>query len=270
MSFSSVMTHKFSRKFSNRTGIILSRISYDIAIRAADSPGEPVIEYGSENGATGYMQGFSQFKWALNSNFSFSGGVHSMLFLLNNSVTLEPRMGITYKFLSGNSVSLAFGNHSQVEPLPAYFYRYETVSGEIQKPNLELSPSRSNHFVVSYNRLLAENLRLTAEVYYQHLYNIPVKPDSYYSLINFKKEYLVKDSLSNEGAGTNRGLDLTVERFLHRNYYFLITGSLIDSRYTTDGETTFSSRWDYGYVINLLAGREFFLGRTGTRYWGLM
>ena len=140
LSARSVLTHKFNKKLSNRTGLVLSRISYDIAIRAANNPGESVIVYGNEDGATEYMQGFSQFKWILNHNISFSAGIHSMLFLLNNSVTAEPRLGVIYKFLNGNSVSLAYGNHSQIEPLPVYFFRYESASGEIQAWQAHIFP----------------------------------------------------------------------------------------------------------------------------------
>ena len=269
LSLSSVLTHKFNKKWSNRTGIVASRISYDIAIRAAENPGDPVIEFGNEDGTTEYLQGFTQFKYIVNSKLSFSGGVHSMLFLLNNTITTEPRLGATYKFLSGNSISMAYGNHSQIEPLPVYFYRYESGSGETRKPNLDLSPSRSNHFVLAYNRLLAKSLRMSAEVYYQYLYNIPVKPDGIYSLVNFRQEYLIKDSLSNEGSGTNKGFDLTLEKFLDKNYYFLVTGSLIDSDYTAGDKNTYNSRWDYGYVLNLLGGREFFMGKNRDRILGI-
>ena len=269
LSFSSVMTQKFSSRLSLRIGAVLSRISYNIVIRAAESPGDPVIEYDAEDGVTGYLQGFSQLKWVVSPSFSLTGGLHSMLFFLNHSVTLEPRLGITYKFLNGNSLGLAYGNHSQIEPLPAYFYQYESLAGGSHKPNLGLVPSRSNHVVGSYNRLLAENLRLTAEIYYQRLYNIPVTPGGYYALLNFKQEYLIKDSLSNEGTGTNMGVDLTVERFLHRNYYFLVTGSIIDSKYSTGDNRTYNTRWDYGYVLNLLGGREFFLGKNRDKIMGI-
>ncbi len=269
MSISSVVTHKYNRKISQRTGVVVSRISYDIGIRAADSPGDPVVEYGSEKGVTGHLQGFSQLRWKVNHSVTLNGGIHSMLFFLNNAVTLEPRLGITYRFLNGNSVGLAYGNHSQVEPLPAYFYSVVSASGETHKPNLDLSPSRSNHFVASYHRLLAQNLRMTAEVYHQRLYHIPVKPGDQYSLINYKQEYLIKDSLSNEGTGTNTGFDLTVERFLHNNWYFLVTGSYIDSKYRTGGERRYNTRWDYGYVLNLLGGREFFLGKKRDKILGV-
>ncbi len=269
VSLSSVVTHKFSQHLSNRAGFVLSRVSYDIAIRAANSPGEAVIEYGNEDAATEYLQGFTQYKWIVNQNVSLNAGVHSMLFLLNNSLSIEPRLGATYRFLSGNSLSLAYGNHSQVEPLPVYFYRYETASGEIRKPNLDLSPSRSNHYVLAYNRLLAEKLRLTAEVYYQQLYNIPVKPGGIYSLVNFRKEYLVSDSLTNDGTAGNRGFDLTLERFLYKKYYFLVTGSMIDSKYVAGDHKTYNTRWDYGYVLNLLGGREFFLGANKDKILGV-
>ena len=39
------------------------------------------------------------------------------------------------------------------------------------------------------------------------------------------------DSMVNEGTGYNYGLELTVEKFLSRNYYVLLTGSLFDSKY---------------------------------------
>lgn len=192
-----------------------------------------------------------------------------MLFLLNNSVTLEPRLGISYKFLNGNSLSLAYGNHSLIEPLPVYFYRYETEAGETHKPNIELKPSRSNHLVIAYNRILAKSLRMSAEIYYQQLYNIPVEPNGIYSVLNFKQEYKISDSLSNEGSGVNKGFDITIEKFLDKNYYFLVTGSFIDSDYTAGDNNTYNTRWDYGYVFNLLGGREFYMGPNGDKILGI-
>lgn len=269
VSFRTVLTHKFSSRLSNRSGLVASRIAYDIGIHAADEPGGPAISYAAEQGATSYLQGFSQFKWTLNPSLSLTGGFHSVLFLLNQSATIEPRLGASYKFLEENSLSIAYGNHSQIEPLPAYFYQYENGIGHTVLPNRNLSPSRSHHFVTSYSRLLAKNLRFSAEVYYQQLYNIPVKPEDPYSMINFKKEYLVKDSLTNEGTGVNQGLDLTIEKFLSKNYYFLITGSLIDSKYKGGDNLIYNSRWDYGFVFNTLAGREFYLGENRERILGI-
>ena len=271
LSIRSVMTHRFNRKLSNRSGLVISRIAYDIQARASDpdEPGMPVIHDNAGDGLTGYIQGFSQFRWSLHNKLSLTGGVNSMLFFLNRSLTLEPRLGIDYRFQNGNRISAAYGNHGQIEPLPAYFYRTETVPGIIDKPNLSLSPTRSHHYVMSYKRLLFSELLLNIETYFQRLYNVPVSPEGNYSMINFKKEYLVTDSLINDGMGSNLGIDITLEKYLKKNYYFLITGSLFDSRYTAADGQTYNTRWDYGFVTNFLGGREFFLGKDKTKILGI-
>ena len=191
-----------------------------------------------------------------------------MLFLLNGSMTLEPRFGIEYRFLGENRLSAAYGNHSQIEPLPAYFYRVEILPGRFSKPNLSLSPTRSHHFVLGYKNLLARDLVLNLETYYQHLYHVPVSPGGHYSMINFKNDYMIRDSLVNRGTGRNLGIDLTLEKYLRDRYYFLVSGSVFDSRYTGGDGITRNTRWDYGYVANLLVGREFYLGRDKTRILG--
>ncbi|MFC2112917.1 carboxypeptidase regulatory-like domain-containing protein [Bacteroidota bacterium] len=271
LSLRSVMTHRFSRKLSNRTGFVFGRSSYDIKAREADPDivGLPVLQDNSGAGITGYLQGFTQFRWSPIRNLSMTGGVNSMLFLLNNSLTFEPRFGIDYRFLNENRISAAYGNHGQIEPLPAYFYSVETAPGVIEKPNLNLSPTRSHHFVLAYKRLLAKELVMNFETYYQQLYNVPVSPEGNYSMINFKNEYLLRDSLVNEGKGNNIGIDLTLEKYLRKNYYFLLTGSVFDSKYTGGDGQTYNTRWDYGWVVNFLGGREFFVGQQKTNILGI-
>lgn len=271
LSFRSVMTHRFSRRLSNRSGFVIGRSGYDIKARASDPdiPGLPLIQDNSGNGITGHLQGFTQFRWAPGGNLILTGGLNSMVFLLNNSVTIEPRFGIDYRFLNENRISAAYGNHGQIEPLPAYFYSLETAPGVISNPNLSLSPTRSHHFILAYKRLLAKELVLNLETYFQRLYNVPVVPDAYNSMINFKNEYLITDSLINKGNGSNSGIDLTIEKYLRKNYYFLVTGSIFDSKYTGGDGKTYNTRWDYGFVTNLLGGREFYLGEDKTKILGI-
>ncbi len=271
MSLRSVMTHRFSNRLSNRTGLVAARISYDIGARERnpDEPGFPLLQENTGNGVTGYVRTFTQFRWALNEALAATAGVNSMIFLLNNSITLEPRLGLDYHFLTENSISIAYGNHGQIEPLPVYFYCDCTVPGRSYQPNLKLSPTRSHHFIMGYKRLIIRDLRLNVETYYQHLYNVPVSPGGTYSLINFKNEYLLKDSLTNSGTGRNMGFDLTVEKYLTNHYYFLVTGSLFDSKYRAGDGHTYNTRWDYGVVTNLLGGKEFILGKDHSKILGI-
>jgi hypothetical protein len=271
MSLRSVMTRRFSNRFSNRTGFLAERISYDILAREKnpDEPGFPLLQENTGNGVTGTIQAFTQFRWAVNDALAVTAGVNSLLFLLNNSITLEPRLGLDYHFLNENSLSIAYGNHGQIEPLPIYFYNDYTAPGVPYQPNLNLSPTRSHHIVMGYKRLIIKDLSLNVETYYQHLYNVPVNPGGIYSMINFKNEYLVKDSLVNSGTGRNMGFDLTLEKYLTNDYYFLVTGSLFDSKYTGGDGRTYNTRWDYGFVTNLLGGKEFILGKDHSNILGI-
>jgi hypothetical protein len=71
------------------------------------------------------------------------------------------------------------------------------------------------------------------------------------------------DSLVNKGTGTNVGVELTLERYFSKGFYYLITGSVFESKYKgSDGverNTAFNTR----YVLNVLAGKEFKVGRKG-------
>ena len=88
-------------------------------------------------------------------------------------------------------------------------------------------------------------------------------------MINFKKEYIIEYMLVNEGTGTNMGIDVTIEKFLRKNFYFLVTASLFDSKYMGGDGRTYNTRWDYGYVTNLLGGREFYLGNEKNKILGI-
>ncbi len=271
ISLRTVMTHRFSRQLSNRSGISAGRLTYDIEAREADPdvPGIPVLQENTGSGVTGYLQGFTQFRWETGGGLALTAGLNSMLFLLNNSITLEPRVGLEYRDLDQNSISIAYGNHGQIEPLPAYFYCVEPSPGVCFQPNLSLSPTRSHHLVLGYKRLIIRDLRLNFEAYYQHLYHVPVSPGGIYSMINFKNEYLVKDTLVNTGTGRNMGIDLTLEKYLTQNYYFLVTGSVFDSKYEGGDGRTYRTRWDYGFVTNFLGGKEFILGKDRAKILGL-
>src|SRR5690606_3211941 len=100
--------------------------------------------------------------------------------------------------------------------------------------NKNLGFTRSHHWVLGYDQKLGKELRLKAETYYQRLYNVPVtqRPGSF-STLNEGTNYIYsdEDSLVNNGTGRNFGLELTLEKFFSRGYYFLFTASLFDSRY---------------------------------------
>ena len=72
-----------------------------------------------------------------------------------------------------------------------------------------------------------------------------------------------KTNLINGGKGYNYGLEITLERFLHKGFYYLLTGSVFNSRYQGSDKVWRNTAFNTGYVANLLAGKEFRLSKPG-------
>lgn len=93
--------------------------------------------------------------------------------------------------------------------------------------------TKAHHWVLGFDALLTDHLRLKAETYYQYLYDVPVEEHpSYYSMLNAGANWGLntRDFLTNEGEGWNYGVEFTLEKFYHNNWYFLTMASLFDSK----------------------------------------
>jgi len=66
----------------------------------------------------------------------------------------------------------------------------------------------------------------------------------------------------NKGTGRNLGLEFTLEKFLEKGYYFLITTSLYDSKYETLDNVVRNTSFNGNYVMNALGGKEFNVGKN--------
>jgi hypothetical protein len=68
--------------------------------------------------------------------------------------------------------------------------------------------------------------------------------------------------LVSKGKGTNYGIDFTLERFLNKGFYYLATASLFDSKYTGGDGVERNTLFNTNYLVNLLAGKEWGIGRN--------
>lgn len=147
-----------------------------------------------------------------------------------------------------------------MQPTAVYFSEVYDAAGNMTYPNESLKFTRSHHFILAYDRLLNENLRLKTECYYQFLQHVPVgtvNPSA--SLVNFGSgdEIFNGEIYSNAGRGRNYGVELTFERFFNNGYYYLLTGSFFDARYRDGKNIWRNSRYNLHYAYNVLAGKEF-------------
>ena len=96
------------------------------------------------------------------------------------------------------------------------------------------------------------------EAYYQNLYNLPVENNdtSIYATIN-EGYYYQYVELVNEGIGKNYGIELTLERFFNKNFYYLLNATLFNSTYVALDGIERNTQYNGNYMVNILCGKEF-------------
>jgi hypothetical protein len=246
---------KFGNRFSIRSGITYTQMFYDLDIKSINPLSGIYSQVNKGKGNTGLAQAYCEAKSFIAADLEMTEGLSCTYFLLNRHFVLEPRLALRWQINERHSLSAGYGLHSQLEDIGVYLTGIpinESISIPINK---SLDFSRAHHFVVGYDYLVRRDIRLMTEMYYQYLFNIPVKPGSYFSMLNSAGEYF-NDTLINTGTGWNAGIDFTFEKFLTRQYYYLITFSLFDSKYRGGDGIRRNSRFNVNYVINLLGGKE--------------
>ncbi|HEY4784630.1 MAG TPA: TonB-dependent receptor, partial [Bacteroidales bacterium] len=257
-SFSTYLNYKFSARHTNRAGFTADNLNYNYDIENTEIPGQPLVQVVKEKAQSNLLAAYSESRIDLSQAITMNVGLHSQYFSENGQYTLEPRLGLTWKYAPNHSFSIGYGNHSQLEMLQIYRARKQHGNGYTE-PNKNLGFSRAHHLVLGYDWKINENLHLRIEPYYQYLYHIPVAPDSSFSLINLDKNWFINDSLVNKGTGVNKGIDITLERFLQQGYYYLVTASIFDSKYKGGDGIEHNTRYNKHFVFNLLGGKEWTL-----------
>jgi hypothetical protein len=204
------------------------------------------------------VNNFISWKHSFNEKISIVAGLHNMNILSKNISTFEPRLSANWKINETNSVHSGYGMHSTTESVHNYFTKIPQDDGSYTEPNKNLGLLKAHHYVLGYEKRFTENLVGKIEVYYQSLYNLPVENNdtSYYATINEGIDYKYVE-LVNKGSGKNYGVEISIERFFDKNFYFLLNSSLFDSKYKSLEGVWRNTRYNNKYIVNILFGKEF-------------
>ncbi len=255
---------KFNSKNSLTSGVYIDHNTFNLFNRDlfANVNKDTVRVDISDNNTL--SQAYTQWKHRFSNKFSFSAGLHAQHYSLNNQAVVEPRGSVTYQMTGNKSLSFGYGLHHQAPSVYTSYAQTKTPAGVIYS-NKNLDFVKSNHYVLTYDWNLSETLRLKAEAYYQELSNVPVERNaSSFSAINTGVSFGPSDkvNLVNRGTGKNYGVELTLERFFSKGYYFLFTTSLFDSKYKGSDNVERNTAYNTQYVVNALGGKEFRVGRN--------
>lgn len=269
---STFFNSKLSNKATIRTGILYE--GFNVEQLSRDREEQPDLDGDGDPDLTTFIdidddlsivQPYIQGQFRLTEKLTLNAGIHGQYSSLNEQFVVEPRAGLSYKANDRHKFSIGYGLHHQLAPLPLLFLN-ENVNGTIQKTNIDLDFTRSSHYVLGYDVNIGSGWRGKVEAYYQDISNAGVEsfPSSYSTLtegadFGFSND---KVSLVSEGTGFNQGIELTLEKFFSDGYYGLLTTSIFESKYEGSDGIERNSPFNNGYVANLLAGKEWKIGKA--------
>jgi hypothetical protein len=220
------------------------------------------IDLLNEDSNTNLLQSSISWQYKINDNLLFNSGIHYQQLFLNNTYAIEPRAGFKWLLGKQQSLNAAYGLHNQMQPLINYFYKtYNFNDNTYTQTNRNMNFTQSNHYVLGYENMFSEYYRFKAEAYYQTQSKVPVNgaQADYFSMLNQGSDIgglELVDSLVNTGRGKNYGIEITIEKVFHKNYYVLFTTSLFESFFKGSNQVWHHTAFSGGFVGNILTGYE--------------
>lgn len=272
----SFYNNKINKRLTLRTGIVLQNQHLNTFVKTRegtpDLDGDGRRDWYTQRDFDGVLnlgEAYAQSQYRLTEKVTLNAGLHAQYFDQTEDFVLEPRAAINWQFAPKHKLSLGYGMHNQIQPLPVFFFRQQLPDGTTRPSNTNLDFTRSQHFVLGYDFKPAADWRIKAETYYQYLDRVPVDAfPSDFSMLNTGADFIFPEraNLVSEGTGRNYGAELTVEKFFSKGYYALMTVSVFDSRYKGSDGVLRNTAFNGQYVFNVLAGKEIQLGDSGRRF----
>lgn len=257
---SSYVNKKFNSRHTNRTGILITQMNYNILLNKSLSEGELPSEIVNSKGSSTLLSGYSSSSFNLTPKLVMNVGINGQFFTLNNHYTIEPRVGFRQLIGQKQAIGLAYGLHSRLENLN-FYYNNSLTTGE-KAVNKDLDFTKAHHIVLSYDVSPTPLIHIKIEPYYQQLFSVPVVHNTSTSFINLQSDWFFYEKLENTGEGKNYGIDFTLEKYISKGYYYLFTASVFDAKYKGGDGIWRNSRFNRNYVFNFLIGKEWQIGKN--------
>ncbi|MBK8426087.1 MAG: TonB-dependent receptor [Lewinellaceae bacterium] len=251
------LQHRLTHQWRASAGVNSQQIYYT-ALSVSGFSGETTRYTGLLNA---YLwQPWTNWEWsAPNRYLTAQIGLHSNIYTADDAfdtrdVSLEPRASITWRANNRQRLTLAYGFHSQLNPL--WLEADNRVGSGDPYPNRGSGLVRSRQLGLRHTWQWRDAWALKTELFWQRMSNLPVSTsDRTFSLFNIT-EFAALNALQTTGIAENKGLEINVEHYLSGGWFLVANTTLFDSRYQGDDLRWRASRWDLGHILNLTMGRE--------------
>lgn len=254
---SSYINRKFSARHTNRTGFTLTGLASQTDFLLCPDPFEPMDQIAQGNGFTGAVSLFTSSLIRLNDKISANIGLTGQYFMLTKRGAIEPRVSLKWQMALNQSLSVAYGLHSRRERLDYYYVKTPETGDNLVNKDLKLA--KAHHLGLTYKWKISSGLHMKVEPYYQSLFHVAVEPGTSFSVIDHNG-YVMDRKLESTGKGRNYGIDITLERYMDKGWFWLLSGSLFKSEYRGGDGIWRSTRLDQRFLLNAVVGKEWIWG----------
>lgn len=262
-----LLNHKFNVNHVVRAGAYITRRNYNLLDSSYSFRRGGFLDLRNLQGSNMLYQPYANWQYRINDEWEMNTGLHTVITPENEQYSIEPRWGMSYRLNPKSSLNLGYGLHSQLPNELLQYSQEELSDGSIYQPNINLKYTKSHHFVAGYQLAFLRSWNFKAEAYYQNIYNAAVDafPNSYSSLNSGSFDFALPDSAQSTGRGYNYGLDITVEKFMDKGFYFLSTLSVFESQYRASDGVWRNTAFNGNYVWNVVSGKEFVLSAANSK-----
>lgn len=218
------------------------------------------------------LRPFAQLRWSPGMRLHLSAGAAWSRFTTSDANAWQPRLGLEYE-LGGGLLSFTAGSRAQLPQQQLY-----STGTDAQPVNRNIGFARSNDAALALALPIGTSAtQVRVEAYFQQLMNAPIADTRLaedigagtYSMVNAWDEatFLV---LMDSGEARNMGVEVSLSRRMVHQWFYQVNASVYDAVYTDANGVERGSRWDGGYIVNAVVGREWAKQKEkGKRTWGL-
>lgn len=187
-----------------------------------------------------------------NERLILNAGLRYDYFSYSKRGNISPRFSGTYYLVpSITSLSFAYGEYYQTQNYPTYGDR------EHKDVNRYLENTHARHFVLGFEQILDDGLKLNLEIFHKSYDDIPISEEFIY----FNDKTFRSTKNINIGKQTIYGIDLLIQQKLVKDYFGTLAYSRMwtkfeDPRIGYEGKT-FVSDYDFPHVLTLIVGKRF-------------
>jgi hypothetical protein len=192
---------------------------------------------------------FISYSWKPFSKLTLTSGIHADHFGYNKNTHISPRLSFTYNIGKKTSLHGASGVYYQNVPLVLICQKDEFKN---------LRNPRAYHYVLGIRHFLAEDTRMTVEIYNKQYDRFPLDTRQPSLFIIDEPAYMVffvnHDNLVSSGRAHSYGVELMIQKKFTNKFYGLLGGALYRSRYRDLNGVWWNRIYDNHYNATIEAG----------------